>query len=86
MATVIKKSGNLCLVESDMGLTVHQGLTVDISRLTGLDDFDAVDGHFDALSSAAMTGKLYSASGRALILSSDSWRIVQDWEAAMEPA
>lgn len=86
MAVVIEKFDDLTLVESGLGLTVHHGLSVDVSSLTGRDDFDRIDGFFDDLGSAALSGKLYTSSGATMIVSSDTWRIIQGWADAREAA
>lgn len=79
MASVLARRGDLALVSSEMGITVHMGMTVGVEAFDAASDFAAVDGFFDALSSAAWSGKLYAKDGRVLHLSSSSLRTVQDW-------
>ena len=88
MAVILEEQGNLSLVESDDGLTVHYNLSAeDKADLIFADNVDGINGFWAPLFSCAITGKLYLWEGGEtqldkLWLSSRSLRIVRIWEQA----
>ena len=88
MAVILEEEGNLALVESDDGLTVHYDLSAeDKADLIFADNVGGVNGFMAPLFSCAISGKLYRWEGGEiqldeLVLSSSSFRIVREWEQA----
>ena len=88
MAVILEEEGNLSLVESDDGLTVHYDLSAeDKADLIFADNVGGVNGFMAPLFSCAISGKLYRwEDGEIqlyeLVLSRSSFRIVREWEQA----
>ena len=88
MAVILEEEGNLSLVESDDGLTVHYDLSAeDKADLMFADNIDGINGFWGTLFSCAISGKLYRwEAGKIqfdqLVLSSRSFRIVREWKQA----
>ena len=88
MAVILEEQGNLTLVESDDGLTVHYDLSAeDKADLIFADNVDGINGFWAPIFSCAVSGKLYRwEDGEPqldkLWLSSSSFRIVREWKQA----
>jgi len=88
MAVILEEQGNLCLVESDDGLTVHYDLSAeDKADLMFADNVHGINGFMAPLFSCAISGKLYRwEDGQIqldqLVLSSSNFRMVREWEQA----
>ena len=90
MAVILEEQGNLSLVESDGGLTVHYDLSAeDKADLIFADNINGINGFMAPLFACVISGKLYrwegdKLAGDQLVLSSTSFRIVREWEQAAD--